>query len=439
MRNNVISRSKVYPATILGLLLVSAGCGSEPSSKSAGAAGPAPTVVVTEVIQKTVPLYSEYVARTAADASVEIRARVEGVLESAHFKDGARVRKEQPLFTIEQRPYQAALRSASASLTTAEANLDLARKQVELIKAEAQLAQARAGLTKAEQDVARMRPLAAEAAVPEQELDAAVAAELVARAEVDAASAVVQNTTLTTQTYIIQAEAAVESAKAAVTQAELDLSYTEIRSPMDGQIGRRLVDPGNLVGRGETTLLATVSAYHPIKAVFGISETDYLAFAKRYFEQGGQASLDDQEIFELILADDTPFTHKGRFGAAENTVDPQTGTLTMEAYFPNPQFLLRPGQFARIRFPNTLREGALLVPKRAVLRMQGVDSVYKVSADNKVALHTVAVDGEFEEYVLVVDGVQAGERVVLEGHQKVRPGMSITPASQPAASARAED
>jgi len=415
------------------------GCGSGPSSDGGAATGPAPTVAVTEVIQKTVPLYVEYVARTEAVASVEIRARVEGVLQEAHFEEGSRVEKGQLLFTIDPRTYAAAVQDTEASLARARADLRLARQQVELVRAKAELAQARAGFTKAQQDVIRLRPLAAEAAVPEQELDTAVAAELVAKAEVDAAQAGVQNTELSAETYISQAEAAVERAKAALVQAELDLSYTEIRSPIDGWIGRRRVDPGNLVGRSESTLLATVSNYDPINVVFGISETDYLVMFKRANLNKRTAAQEDPYLFELVLADDSKFGHKGRFVSAENTIDPLTGTLTVETRFPNPERLLRPGQFARIRFPVAVRENATLVPRRAIVRLQGVESVYKVSADNKVALHTIATGADFEEFTIVNKGVEPGERIVIEGHQKVRPGMSITPAIRPATTAGEQD
>jgi membrane fusion protein, multidrug efflux system len=416
------------------------GCGSDAGSERAGAGGPAPAVVVTEVEQKTVPLYTEYVARTEAFAAVEIRARVEGVLEHSHFQDGTPVKKGQLLFTIEPRPYQAAVQDARAALTKAEADLHLAEQQVELIKAQAGLAQAEANYTKTERDVARLRPLAEEAAVPQQELDTAVAAEAVARAEVDAAKATVRNTELTTETYVVQAEAAIETAKAAVTQAELNLSYTEIRSPLNGQIGRRLVDPGNLVGRGESTLLATVAATDPIKAVFGISENDYLTLTKRVLDSGqGISELRDERLIEMVLADDTVFPYKGSFSSVENTIDPQTGTLTIEALFPNPRRLLRPGQFARVRFPVSLREDAVLVPKRAILRIQGVDSVYTVSGDNRVSLHTIAIEADFEQFSIATSGVQPGDRIVLEGHQKVRPGMSITPTPRSQRAQQGED
>jgi membrane fusion protein (multidrug efflux system) len=418
----------------LAAILLLLGCGSDAPPEGASRSGSAPAVVVGEVQQKNVPLYVEYVARTEAIEAVEIRARVEGVLEQAHFREGSVVAKGQKLFTIEQGPYQAALQDARAKKARAEADLYLAEKQVELIKAKAGLAQAEASYAKAAQDVERLKPLAAEAAVPAQELDAAVAAEAVARAEVEAAKATVQNTELSTQTYIVQAKAAVETASAALTQAELAFSYTEIHSPISGQIGRRHIDPGNLVGKGEATLLATVSANNPMKATFGMSETDYLALTKRILSEGGNLrSPSGERIVEMLLSDDTIFPHKGHFTAIENVIDLQTGTLTIETQFPNPELLLRPGQFARVRFPVKLLQDALLVPKRAILRVQGIDSVYKVSSDNKVSLHTVAIEAEYEEFAIAASGVDPGDRIVIDGHQKVRPGMAITPTERSAA------
>ena len=437
MRNGLwyIMRSLGLRARLpLGAFLLLLGCGSDRSPEGAIRSGSAPAVVVGEVQQKTVPLYVEYVARTEAIESVEIRARVEGVLEKAHFRDGSLVSKGQKLFTIEQGPYQAALQDARAKKARAEGDLYLAEQQVELIKAQAGLAQAEARYVKATQDVERLKPLAEEAAVPAQELDAAVAAEAVARAEVEAAKATVRNTELSTQTYIAQAKAAVETASAALTHAELNFSYTEIHSPITGQIGRRHVDPGNLVGKGEATLLATVSANNPMRVTFGMSETDYLALTKRILAEGGNLrSPNGERIVEMLLSDDTIFPHKGHFTAIENVIDLQTGTLTIETQFPNPELLLRPGQFARLRFPVKLLQNALLVPKRAILRVQGIDSVYKVSSDNKVSLHTIAIEAEYEEFVIVASGVDPGDRIVMDGHQKVRPGMAITPTERSAA------
>ncbi len=426
LSNNSLSGRHMISAMICVLILSLAACStSEPSE---GVAPPPVPVVVTEVTQETVPIFAEYVARTEADATVEIRARVEGVLEGIFFKDGSRVKKGQLLFQIEPAPYDAAVRDAKARLARAEADLYLAQKNVELVRSQAEEAQARAKLAKAAQDVERLLPLAKESAVPQQELDTAIASQAVAQAELEAASATVQNTELTTETYVLQAEAAVEVAKAAVVQAELDLAYTRILSPINGEIGRKLVDQGKLVGRGDSTLLAVVSAVEPMKAVFSISETDYLAMARRHLSsETGEVrpEAERERMFELILADDSVFPEKGWFSAAENVLDIETGTLTMETTFPNPKHFLRPNQFARIRFPVSEKENAILVPRRAVLRSQGANTVYLVGEDNTVALRSISIETTVGENVLVLEGVVPGDRVILEGHQKVRPGMKV--------------
>lgn len=423
-------RSHALRAILSLLILPLSTCTA--SEQTEGAEPPPVPVVVTEVRQETVPIITEYVARTEADSTVEIRARVEGVLEGIFFEDGSRVEKGQLLFQIEPAPYEAALQDARARLAKAEADLNLAEKNVELIRAQAEEAQAQARLAKADQDVERLRPLAKESAVPQQELDTALAAQAVAEAELEAAQASVQNTELTTETSILQAQAAVEGAKAAVIQAELDLAYTRIVSPIDGEIGRKLVDQGNLVGRGDSTVLGIVSRVEPIKALFSISETDYLKMARRYLDrETGEPKPEPEreKMFELILADDSVYDEKGWFSSVESVLDIETGTLTMETKFPNPRHFLRPNQFARIRFPVAELENALVVPQRAVLRSQGANTVYLVEADDKVVVRSIGVLGRVEENVLVSEGVAPGDRVILEGHQKVRPGMTVIPSA----------
>jgi multidrug resistance efflux pump len=198
---------------------------------------PAPTVVIAEITQRTAPIYDEFVARTQAMHTVELRARVEGFLEQVLFQEGSLVQAGQLLFVIERRPYEAALQSAKAQLARAQADLTRAQEQVEVLRARAQLAQQRAALAKARQDVARLRPLARDRAVPQQDLDTAVAAEQVATAEVQAAEVALKNTELQQCIGIRQSQASVEAAQAAVTQAELNLSSTTIQAPMDGLIG----------------------------------------------------------------------------------------------------------------------------------------------------------------------------------------------------------
>src|SRR6185436_11613877 len=301
---------------------------------------------VADVVKKTVPIWAEFVTQTDAVQTVELRARIQGVLEHVRFKEGAEVKEGQVLFEIQKAQYEATLQSARAQLGKAQAELARAQETVEVERAAAQLEQHKAALAKAKLDVARLKPLAQAKAVPQVDLDNALAAEQVADAGVNASEAALKDTRLSQRIGIQQAQAAVEAGRAAVAQAELDLSYTTIRSPVAGIIGRLAVDEGNLVGRGEPTLLATMSTVDPIKASTTVSEADYLRFARR---AAGRSAAGEPVQLELILADGTLHPHKGRVTTLDRTVDPKTGTIVFEALFPNPEGLLRPGQFGRVR------------------------------------------------------------------------------------------
>lgn len=393
-------------------------------------APPAPTVVVAEVIQQTVPLYEEYVARAEAIQTVELRARVAGFLEQVLFQEGGVVKEGQVLFVIERQPYEAALQAAKAQLARAQADLMQAQEQVGVLSARATLAQRQADLAKARQDVERFRPLARDRAVPQQDLDTALTTEQAAVAAVRAAEATLKDAELQQRIGILQARAAVESGKAAVIQAELNLSYTIIRAPMPGIIGFLAVHKGNLVGPSQHPVLATMSSVDPIKVTFGVSEVEYLRFAKR---TGITASEKPPDFpFELILADESVHPHKGKAVAIDRAVDTQTGTVQVQVYFPNPTKLLRPGQFGRIRVAAEERPNAVLVPQTAVQELQGTHTVAVVDQDNKTAVRTVSIGSRFERYYVVLHGLAPGERVIVEGQQKVRPGMTVMPTLLPA-------
>jgi len=258
--------------------LLTAGCKGETTASQAATP---PAVVVAEVIRKNVPVYGEYVAQTVANAVVDIPARVEATLEKVLFVEGASVKKDQILFELDKRTYDAQVQAARAALSKAEADLVYARQQVETQRAKAQLAQNEAQLAKAKQDVNRLRPLIKEDAVPQQDFDNAVAAQDVAQAQVDAARAQLANTQLTERTQVDIMQAAVQSTRAALIQAELNLSYCTIRSPIDGLSGRKKWSVGNLVGKGDATTLVTISSANPIWVDFSASELDYLRFTKR--------------------------------------------------------------------------------------------------------------------------------------------------------------
>jgi membrane fusion protein (multidrug efflux system) len=430
---------------LLGLLALGAllpaltTCDRTKAKESAPAAPPAPAVIVAEVVKKTVPITAEFVAQTDAVQTVELRARVQGVLERVRFKEGSEVQKGQVLFEIERSQYEATLQSARAQLAKAQADLAKAQEQVEVDKARAELEQRKAALAKSQTDVARLKPLAAAKAVPQVDLDNALAAEQVAIAGVAASEAALKDTQLSQRIGIQQAQAAVEAGRAAVIQAQLDVSYTTIRAPVEGLIGRLNVDEGNLVGRGEPTLLATMSTFDPIKVSATMSEVDYLRFARRANERGGG---EQRFPLELVLADGTRYPLQGRATTLDRTVDPKTGTIVVDAVFPNPEHLVRPGQFGRVRAVVEERPDAILVPQQAVQEVQGAKSVLVVGADDKVALRSVTLNERIGDLVIVARGLEPGERVIVEGIQKVRPGMQVKPetappAPQPAAGAAA--
>jgi len=423
---------------LLLVLVAGAGCKGEKTAAQQGPAGPPSAVVVTEVIRRNVPVYGEYVAQTVANSTVDIPARVEATLEKVLFQEGGPVKKGQILFELDPRTYQAAVQAARAALSKAEADLVYAKQQVETQRAKAQLAQNEAQLVKAKQDVDRLRPLIKEDAVPQQDFDNAVAAQNVAQAQVDAARAQLSNTQLTERTQIDVAQAAVESARAALIQAELNLSYCTIRSPIDGISGRKKYSVGNLVGRGDATVLVTVSSSDPIWVDFNVSELDSLRFRKRTLALGQRPERVAAELeFEMLLADNTRFPHKGRFKLVERGVDPRTGTITVRAEFRNPDLLLRPGQFGRVRAVLEEKPNAVLVPQRAVTELQSVKSVLVVGSDNKVSLKSVTLGDRYEQYFVVNEGLNGGERVIVEGQLKARPGMTVTPTLQPVPAAGA--
>ena len=404
---------------IAAVFLISTACSKKDSHTAAPP--PAPTVVVETVHQRTVPIYSEFVGQTRAEETVELRARVEGILQKVYFREGTPVSKGQLLFTIDKRPFEANVQTAKAILTKALSDLAQARQRTDVLKAQAELADAQAVLSKTEQDLARMRPLAKEKAVTEIELDAAVAAEKSAQANVAAKKANLTNLEASVKYTIERASAEVSAARARLIQADLDLSYCSIHSPLSGIIGFLQVDEGNLVGRGDATLLATVSLSNPLLVDFNISEMDFLKLTKA--NASGKRARDAR--FDLILSDDTIHPNSGSFKVVDRTVDPTTGTMKVEAVFPNPGSYLRPGQFARVRVAVSEEQDAILVPQRAIQEQQGAKTVMVVDDQNKVQLRTITVGAKSDNYMIVLEGLKAGERVIVEGVQKARPGGEV--------------
>jgi membrane fusion protein (multidrug efflux system) len=336
------------------------------------------------------------------------------------------VRRGQVLFVIQQDEYKAALQSARAQLAKAQADLTRAHDVSVVDRARSRLDQAKADLEKARQDVARYRPLAEAKAIPQQDLDTAISKEKVEVAGVEGAEAALKDTVLSQRTAIQLAEAAVEAAKAGVTQAELNLKYTVVESPVDGIISKLAVDTGNLVGKGEATLLATVSAVDPMFVDFAIPESDYLRLVKRIPGLGrGEVQPNRPASWDLILADGTLFPHKGRPVFIDRAIDQKTGTIQVRAQFPNPDKALRPGQFGRVRAVTDEVRDAVLVPQTAVQELQGVKTVLVVGDGDKVAQRTVTLREPYQQFYIVSAGLKPGERVIVEGLQKARPGMQV--------------
>ena len=406
------------------MAVASAACSGK-TAKHDSAAPPPPSVIVTEVSQKTVPIYSEFVGQTQAEETVELRARVEGTLLKVYFREGSVVRKGQLLFTIDKRPFEAALQSARALALKAASDLAQAQQRTDVLQAQAELADAQAVLTRADQDVNRLVPLAKEKAVTEQDLDGALATQKSARATVDSRKANLTNLEASVKYTIERAKAEVSASQARITQAELDLGYCDIYAPLSGVIGFLQVDEGNLVGRGDATLLATISASDPLLVDFSVSEIEYLKITDP--ETAGQKA--GALSFDLMLSDESVHPHHGRFRVLDRSVDPTTGTLKAQAAFPNPGSYLRPGQFARLRVAVAQRENAILIPQRAVQELQGANTVMVVDAENKVQLRTVKLGDKADKDVVVLEGLSNGERVIVEGMQKVRPGGQVNPST----------
>src|SRR5262245_18226591 len=409
----------------LAVAVTSAACSGKSGEAKHDAAPPPPSVVVTEVTQKTVPIYSEFVGQTKAEETVELRARVEGILQRVYFREGTPVKKGQLLFTIDKRPFEAAVQSAQALAAKAVSDLAQAQQRTDVLEAQAQLADAQATLTRADQDVNRLAPLAKEKAVTEQDLDAALAAQKSARATVDARKANLTNLEAAVKYTIERAKAEVSASEARVTQAKLDLSYCDIYAPISGVIGFLQVDEGNLVGRGDATLLATVSKSDPLLVDFNVSEIDYLKLTDPQ-TIGHNA---DKLRFDLLLSDESKHPYQGSFKVLDRTVDPTTGTLKVEATFANPGSYLRPGQFARLRVAVAEKENAILVPQRAIQELQGAKTVLVVDEQNTVAVRTIKLGDKADKDIVVLDGLNPGERVIVEGMQKVRPGGQVNPST----------
>lgn len=361
-------------ALLLAALLQFVGC----ANKTEAAPPPPPEVQVVNIEQKDVPVYGEWVATLDGFVNADIRPQVPGYLMKQTYKEGTRVRKGDVLFEIDPRPFEAALQAAQG-----------------------QQAQAEAQLGKTALDVQRDTPLAKQSAIPQAQLDNDIQANA-------AASAVVK------------------ANKAQVEQARLNMEFTKVRSLVDGIAGIAKGQIGDLVG--PTTILTTVSQVQPIKAYFSISEQEYLPYAERISEVvSGKRTAGATKGLELILADGSVYPHKGAVLLADRQVDLKTGTIRVAAGFDNPNGVLRPGQFARVRVATSVAKGALLVPQRAVIETQGTYQVAVVTPENKASIRPVKVGQRVGNMWIIQDGVQPSERVIVEGFQKVKEGTPVNP------------
>jgi len=421
-------RNKQLQVICLALALAFAaalsGC-MEAHGQAPGAAPPPAPVLVTEVRTADVPLISEYPAQTYARDTVEVRGRVSGYVEKWLFKPGQEVRAVDALYVLDQRPYEAALVQAKGNLAQSEADLEFAQKQVAVLQAEASLAVAQANLLKAQQDVERLAPLVKEDAAPKQDLETAQAALDAAQATVRANQANVDQARLSTRTQIASTQGKVEALRGAVRANELNVEYATIQAPISGLIGDTLVPVGGLVNATSPQPLTTIVPVDPMWVRFKVTESEYLAFKKR-----GNLT---QSSLTLILADGTQFPSRGRVENTVNEVDSKTGTLELQARFPNPRHFLLPGQFGRVRIETEVRKGVMLIPQRAVQQLQNMQTVLLVGSGNKVEAAVITTSERAGDNVIVDRGVKPGDRVIVEGQLKVRPGMTVAPSAYQAA------
>lgn len=379
-----LALKRPQPREMLALVVAAAALTATSCKKQAPPPPPPPAVVVLDLAPTNVPLHTEFIGQLDSPQNVEIRARVEGFVDQMLFVEGTDVKSNAPLFKLDDKPYQEQLKAA-----------------------EGMLGEAKASLKKYEADVARLRPLAEKRAVPQQDLDNALAAVEVGKA-------------------------AVVSAEARVSAAKLDLSYCDIRAPIAGLIGAKQVSIGELVGRGQPTLMATISVLDPIWFYCSVSEVQYLR-AEAEARRTGKRVMDMPVT--LILADGSVHPDRGKFVFIDRAVDVKTGTFRVRAEFANPDVkvgeitrkVLRPGMFGRIRVDLGVRENSILVPEKAVTELQGNNFVWVVSADNKAAQRPVKLGPQIGEGFIVLDGLKAGERIIVEGLQKARQDQPVQP------------
>ena len=358
--------------TFLFLATFLTGCGS----KQEIGAPEAPVVEVTEVVRRDVPIYTEWVAQLNGPNNAQITPRVQGYLLRQDYRDGFFVKKGQLLYEIDPTPFEAALAQAKAQVAVAVANL-----------------------SNADTNVARDRPLAAQSAIPQKQLDTDLATQAASKAQLGAS-------------------------EAELTQAKLNLSWTKVYSPIEGIAGLTISQVGNLVGT--TTNMTTVSQVNPMWAYFSISESDYLSRADIFHQIVNGKSFDSPTV-EFIQANGLTYPQKGRIILVNREIASQTGTIQLVAEFPNKMTVLRPGGFGRVRFQTGMNDGALLVPQAAVIEVQSIYQVAVVGGDNKVNFRVVKVGNRVGTDWIIKDGLKPGEQVVVQGFMRLRDGVQVNP------------
>jgi membrane fusion protein (multidrug efflux system) len=331
---------------------------------------------VTEVTATNTPASIEFIGQLDSPQNVDVRARVEGFVDKMLFTEGSEVKEGDPLFKLDDKPFKERLSAAEGSL-----------------------AESKAALAKSEQDVARLTPLAQKKAVPQQDLDHAVAA-------------------------VDEGKAAVLSAQSRVESAQIDLGYCDIRSPVSGLIGGKQVSIGDLVGKGQPTLLVTISTLDPIWFYCNVSEVEFL-HAQAETQRTGK-HVEDLPV-ALVLANGATLPDRGKFVFIDRAVDAKTGTLRVRAEFPNAKRALRPGMFGRIKVDLGTLTNTIEVPQQAITELQGKSFIWTVGESNTVAQRGVEVGDLVGENIIVKKGLSPGERIIVEGQQKVRDGMVVQP------------
>jgi membrane fusion protein (multidrug efflux system) len=380
---------------ILALLFIATYSGAKPKPQPP----PASVVEVAPVEEKDIPIYGEWIGTLSGQVNADIKAQVTGYLLTQSYKEGSYVRKGQLLFEIDPRPFQAALDQAKGQLAQAEAQLG---------QEEARLATAEANQLKSHLDVDKYGPLVKADAISKQDFDNAVQTNLANQAQVKAANAAIG-----------AAKAQIQAYQAGVETATINLSFTRIVSPIDGIAGIAQAQVGDLVST-TSGFLTTVSTLDPIRDYFTVSEQEYLVLRKQFL-----GSRPEQWKLQLILADWTPYPHQGEFYFADRQVNQNTGTIQLAALFVNPDNVLRPGQYGKVRAMMRVQRNALLIPQAAVNEQQGSYVVDVVGNDGKVAVRTVRVGDRTGTMWVIQDGLKAGERVIVEGQENVKPGMPV--------------